>query len=292
MQIIPAEREPTTITSEHWQLDWMSDLNTMPEGWFARVMEPYGDSKEYTTENNVWTYGGFAVVSLDRHCLAKNGKEKITVENQTTGVCPDGTKTAYASGRLETQPVLSGDYRVDVNVRLSDAAVKGWRLAVWEKDLIQYCNGPASPVREHDVELYSARPDLATATNYVYCDHGKLNSSHHSLKLKKDWVRGEHTLSIQVEDQRITSFIDNEPIPINGSDEVTDSVDTFPDATSEQYSETFKYPAQLIIQMEAMTGSENPAFRAPRDDKPFPVQKVMINDVKVYKKVSTTLVLP
>lgn len=276
--------------SEGWELvkAWDFNNDTLPDGFSVRVMEPAGDSLEYSTKDNVWVYDDKLVESVRRHCIKKNG-DPVTKENQTTGICPPGKKTVYSSGRIETSPFLTGNYKVEVKLRLADMAVEGMRTAVWVKNTLSYCDEPKTPNAEYDIlEWYSAQPDVSTSTSHVFCEHGEFNSSYHKSIFDTEWMQKWHTYAVEVVDREITYFVDDEAVKTIDEDEYTDSESSFPGISSEQFREATSpsLPQMLILNTEGFNDQDakNIAFRAPDNDEEFPVQKVEFESVLVYTK--------
>jgi hypothetical protein len=271
---------------DNWVLEWSEEFtdNSLPPDWFVRPMAPAGDSQEYSTDDNAWVYGHRLVLSVDRHCL-ENNKDAVSKGNQTTDVCPVGTKTIYSSARVETPPIFTGDFRIDVKLRLADMAVEGSRVAVWMKNIVPYCQGDESINHENDgLEWYSAVPELATSTTYVFCEKGQWNVSRHSQRFDAAWMKKWHIISIQHLADQTSYYIDDEPVSINGTTEFIDSEDTFPDVPSDMYAASVLQPMQLILNTEGFNNPKAPhvAFRAADPDKKYPVQKTEIEYVRKY----------
>jgi hypothetical protein len=283
---VETDRSHVSPTKE-WRLEqsWTFDDGILPEGWSARAIVPYGDSQEYSTADNVWVYNGKLVLSVDRRC-GNSPEEIVDSQNQTTAVCPKGTDTAYASGRVETGPIFSGNYRIDITLSVAEMAVAGARTAVWMKSMLPYCGRQESFIHEADIlEWYSALPRLATSTSYVYCSAGEeLNASRHSAQVGKDWMLRPHTVSIENVASTTTYFLDNEPVKINATTASIDTAYTFPDVRYEQYVQSVTEPTQLILNTEGFNDPKAPnvAFRAPDANKKYPVQKTMIDSVDYY----------
>jgi len=222
---------------------------------------------------------GRSVLELDsrRHCVASLD-EPLTLDNDTTGVCPRGMLTTYSSGRVQTDPFIRGDSTLSFNVRLNKSAVGGYRQALWALN-DPYCiaePGSKTYLRELDgLEWYSAKPYRATSTTHVGCDEGEIDSSHHTKKLEPQELKGWHWVTIKVEDRQVSYFLDHEQV---GS---TDNKQSFRKTTPYEYNKAFSGALAIIMNTEVFSNlhAKDKAFRAPDPAKPFPVQRMQIDSV-------------
>lgn len=264
----PADVWRATFNGDHLASTWqVIERNTNPEAQEWSQFSPM----------NVKLRNGKLVLLSRRHCITSLD-EPLTLANDTQGVCPPGTLTTYSSGRVQTEPFIKGDFTLEFKVRLSESGVRGFRRALWALN-DPYCTddpGSKTYLRELDgLEWYSSTPHTATSTTHVGCNEGEIDASHHKRKIRPEKLKGWHLVRITVHNKEVSYYLDDTQV---GS---TDTKEDFKKTNSREYDQAFAGSMAIIMNTEVFTDldAKANAFRGPNPNKPFPIQKMLIDEV-------------
>ncbi|MGW9826239.1 LGFP repeat-containing protein/glycosyl hydrolase family 16 [Brevibacterium pityocampae] len=125
------------------------------------------------TKDAVRVRDGDLEIRTARHCLT--GDEIASAENESPdgAVCPEGTRTMYTSGRINTDFLYDAPFEMEVRARMSDDMIDGMYFAAWLLNDQPYCTAPGvekSQMTEIDTtEVLSARAKT-TNTTHVTCE--------------------------------------------------------------------------------------------------------------------------
>lgn len=268
---------------QEWKLEWSSGFNddVVPSRWLIQQATPDMPHLEQFRSDNVKVSNGLLEIISNRDCVGPGVELRYHPE-----VCPEGTVPKYYSGRIETLPHLTDDFKVVFKARISDMAVRGVRNALWLKNKQPYCiTGSETDTGEFDVlEWYSNKASYTTATSHIYCRDGDFDTSYHREKYDKSWAEEWHEWSVEFKNNTVTYLGDEEPIKIIGSDEYVDDHRTFESVSRTQYKEVINQPWSIIMNTYVFPEAEDPsvAFTPPDPEKPFPTAKFSVDYVKVY----------
>lgn len=240
-------------------------------------------------------------ITTMRHCLA-NPDDPVSDENANPGgdPCPAGTTTAYSSGNMVSPYDIDVPKSIETRVRI-DSPHKGITTAIWAHNDAPYCEWyPETPARNDTgeldlVELWSTT--YAQFSTFAGCwndERGVPKYSASKPKIDVDLPGKWHTYRVDYDGRAITYTVDGVPAKSSEGTEVT----------AEAYRYDSRY-ADNTVDQEKMdrvmqdydwrlsAGAKVPVIGgwAPyvRDDEPFPVQRDLVDYIRVEQWDSSAL---
>ena len=144
---------------------WTIDSQNIPANPVTNVV--------YRREN-IAVADGNLTITTRRHCVAEGQGLSDANISPNGAVCPEGTRTVYASGRVLSPYLgISGPFSMEVRARMAPDKVDGRYFSAWLKNGEPYCSdkAPTSDIVELDtMEVYSANSHVSSAT-HVTCGY-------------------------------------------------------------------------------------------------------------------------
>ena len=229
-------------------------------------------------------------ITTMRHCLAKKGDPLTDANAQLDGKpCPAGKVTAYSSGNMMSPYSIEIPKSIKARVKL-DKPHKGITFALWAHNDQPYCN---SPVRRSDIgeldlaELWATRyAQMSTFAGCVIEDSGArkyfASKPRANVDLPGNWVDFE----VKYDGRAITYFVNGKKAASTVADEVTAEAYRYLSKVRDDSVDQARMDRVMQDHMwRLVVGAKVPVEDgwAPfvRDSEPFPVQRDLVDYVRV-----------
>lgn len=270
--------------------DEFNDPNGISTQWKAMTTTAANLSK---VQQTVYTPDALSVkdgnleIRTERHCLS--GKDEPSAANVSPNgaVCPSGTRTVYASGRMSTDFIYHAPFTMEVRARMSDGQMKGMHFAAWIRNNQPYCSSAvqSSNLAEVDTMEVFTEHAYTTNTSHITCVAGPQGQNYtdrdgHRLDAT---IAGQwHTYKMVWNGYSIQYFFDGTPVPLNyyamtGTETTSETLNLTPERFRQAMNDK---PWQLIIDSLVFPSDSN-WIGTIDNTKPFPARTDRVDYVRM-----------
>ena len=255
-------------------------------GWIPRLVGLGDDPIENTifVPENVSVADGNLRITTRRHCLTAGEQANDKNVSPNGAVCPEGTRTAYASARIDTGFIFSGTFSMEVRARMADDAFDGLHFAAWMQNDQQYCptdGPPTSDIGELDTMEVYTHEKRVNSTTHLTCGYDgnsdtiRTHSRISGIDLQGQW----HVFKMTWDGYAIRYYVDGKLMAADsgGGDVIGSSV-----GITQEHLRTVMNAHPWRVVIDSYVFPKDIDWVPPTDDtRPFPERVDLVDYVRV-----------
>lgn len=236
---------------------------------------------------NVSVKDGNLEIRTERHCLATGQEPDAGTVSPGGAVCPQGKRTVYTSGRINTGFLYHAPFSMEIRARMSDQQIDGMHFAGWLRNDQPYCTQKGvtrSSLAELDTMEIFSQHAFTTNTSHITCTaqaNGEAGTKRDGHQLDTQIAGAWHTFGMTYDGHAIRYFLDGQLVPSSWGQTPETTAAMLGLGEEEFRTVMSQHPYQLII--DSLVFPQNTSWiHPPRNDQPFPARVDRVDYVRIH----------